>query len=414
MNTARLAIVGGVTILLSCAVVNPWVGSALLDTVRFLSREYALKQYFLWSLGIGLAWIALGIFVPKSAQQRLGGFLLLLAVISGILLADRLLLARYERKYWCYDQVMGYRPRPNAERHGSTFFKYTSEDFVARNNRYGHYDDDFPVDKAEDEFRALMLGDSIAMGYGVPPRDSVANQLERMLSRTEHPWGTIQIINAAVFGYSTAQEVEILKESLRFDPDLIFVGFCMNDITEPFIIDRSEAGGRELGSRMFKVLRNLFGHLPYETGYGRFVYQRMIGARDPDVEGPQKDSSLRWMASHERNEPRYRKNWDHTLEELAYIYQTGEKNHIPVVLLIFPHTFQLWREEYQIPQAILKKHAKQHAVDVIDYTDVFEAVIQGEGDIRTYFLDGRNHLTPKGHEVAAHRLLEYVVERNIR
>src|ERR1044072_3194763 len=101
---------------------------------------------------------------------------------------------------------------------------------LIRINSYGHHDDEFPIQKDKDEFRGIVLGDSIAMGHGVTYEETFANQLEVLLKASGSKYHSYQIINAGVQGYSTFQEYHVLERSLVFRPDFIAVEFCMNDV----------------------------------------------------------------------------------------------------------------------------------------------------------------------------------------
>ena len=46
------------------------------------------------------------------------------------------------------------------------------------------------------------------------------------------------MMNTGVHGYATFQEVAMLRESMRFQPDFVAIGFCMNDVTDPSVVKR--------------------------------------------------------------------------------------------------------------------------------------------------------------------------------
>jgi len=121
------------------------------------------------------------------------------------------------------------------------------------------------------------------------------------------------------------------------------------------------------------------------------------------------------------------------LSDLESIYTIAENNQIPVVLLIFPHTFQLIDETVQAPQRILKRHASKHNVDVLDFTQVFRDLIYDDEivayllsknmspqDITRLFQHGaaaffmdEDHYTPRGHGIVAQKIGEYLVEKKL-
>lgn len=97
-------------------------------------------------------------------------------------------------------------------------------------NSHGLRDDEIPIAKPAGETRILSLGDSFTFALGVRFEDLYVQQLERKL-RSQNPERAFQVINAGVAGYNTTQElVFLLADGLRFEPDLITVGFYWNDL----------------------------------------------------------------------------------------------------------------------------------------------------------------------------------------
>lgn len=97
-------------------------------------------------------------------------------------------------------------------------------------NSLGLRDDEFPIEKPDGEIRILCLGDSFTFALGVRFEDLYVQILEGMLAE-RHPGRRFQVINAGVAGYNTTQELVFLQaDGLRYDPDLIVVGFYWNDL----------------------------------------------------------------------------------------------------------------------------------------------------------------------------------------
>ena len=108
-------------------------------------------------------------------------------------------------------------------------------------NRHGHRGGKYPVAKPDGVVRVLGLGDSVMFGQGVGDRVPYLRGLELALAeRTpETRW---QVLNTAVPGYNTAQQVALLESrGLAFEPDLVIVGFVSNDVGLPgFLGARSD------------------------------------------------------------------------------------------------------------------------------------------------------------------------------
>jgi len=89
--------------------------------------------------------------------------------------------------------------------------------------------DDVSVDKPAGTLRILLLGDSIGAGLTLPFGERMSTLLE---ARLEASLGrTVEVLNFSVNGYKTVQEARLLETSAgRFDPDLILLAYCMNDV----------------------------------------------------------------------------------------------------------------------------------------------------------------------------------------
>ncbi|MFH1850290.1 MAG: SGNH/GDSL hydrolase family protein [archaeon] len=76
--------------------------------------------------------------------------------------------------------------------------------------------------------RIIVLGDSVVAGTGIfNLNDTIPGQLEAMLNAGGHNW---EVLNFGVIGYSTYQELELLKQKgPDYDPDIVILFFSKND-----------------------------------------------------------------------------------------------------------------------------------------------------------------------------------------
>ncbi|MBI1791539.1 MAG: SGNH/GDSL hydrolase family protein [Acidobacteria bacterium] len=107
-------------------------------------------------------------------------------------------------------------------------------------NSQGLRDHEYSHAKPSDVFRILMLGDSTALGWGVPLEQTVAKILERELNRTGAPgYRRVEVLNAGVGNYGTVQEVAHYRTYGRaFHPDLVILEYFIND-AEPVPRERT-------------------------------------------------------------------------------------------------------------------------------------------------------------------------------
>jgi lysophospholipase L1-like esterase len=79
--------------------------------------------------------------------------------------------------------------------------------------------------------RIVVLGDSVAEGLGVPVEKRFSALLEEELNRK--PGARHEVLNFARAGYSTLDEIEVLKGvALRYTPQHVVLQVCFNDVEE--------------------------------------------------------------------------------------------------------------------------------------------------------------------------------------
>jgi len=121
-------------------------------------------------------------------------------------------------------------------------YRYVPNRPGCETNSQGYRDHEHAFKKQAGVFRIVIIGDSVAEGWGVPREQAFARVAEkeasRLLSRR------VEAIILARQGYSTSQELVLLRsEAFRYDPDLIVWSYVLNDPADPvFHNENSEAG----------------------------------------------------------------------------------------------------------------------------------------------------------------------------
>jgi lysophospholipase L1-like esterase len=419
----------GTFVLLSALILNPIVGRVWRG-LWFVDYSDALLSYFVSAFVIGTMLVGLGIKVMhrKSPADE---WALVLVVIGAGVLFDRALLARFGLDVYTYDSELQYRLRPSIER-TLTYVGRPQDHLVT--NRWGFHDKEFPLEKPSGEFRALMLGDSVTMGYGVTYAETFSAQLEALLDSRDRRFTKHQIINTGVNGYNTYQERIVFDRTLKFRSDIVFLGFCMNDVTEPMVYEKRFGGAGYKPDGGLEISNPFIGWLANETGIGQAIKALARRGRQVEAEKRFEVYNVRSMAAGSLTDPKMQEAWRIVLEQLSGLYEDADRNRVQLVLLIFPYTFQLADAALRIPQQILASHAAKYHVDVIDVTDDLEnavfddpdlvAYLRGRGKtpdeilayheqkVRQYFIDG-DHFTIAGHRVVARRIFEYLRQRGV-
>ena len=85
-------------------------------------------------------------------------------------------------------------------------------------------------DKPAGTLRVLVLGDSHTLGYEVRQNATFSEIVKRQLAAKGI---AAEVLNTGVSGFSTAEELAFLEnEGLRYDPDLVVLGFFRNDFED--------------------------------------------------------------------------------------------------------------------------------------------------------------------------------------
>jgi hypothetical protein len=97
-----------------------------------------------------------------------------------------------------------------------------------RTNRLGMRSDEFDPKKPALVRRIVVLGDSIAFGWGVEQDQTFSALLEKRLNRRSGRH--FEVVNMAVSGYSTRDEVALfMRRGADLDPDLVVMEYFLND-----------------------------------------------------------------------------------------------------------------------------------------------------------------------------------------
>ncbi len=270
-------------------------------------------------------------------------------------------------------------------------------------------------------FRVLYLGDSVTFGYGLERVEDtypylVGVDLKRRLGTP------VETVNSGVGGWSPWQQhTYLLRDGLRYQPDLILVGFVLNDVTEKFSLERFGGAGaawqldRTARSRLDQWLSRSALVSVARDGFAtwRFGSDVFLGAQRYVAE------EVQWLATHARGE-RLRRAWEITFENLEKIFRVAAEREIPAALVVFPFAFQLEDPASTgEPQAMLREFAEARGVPLLDLLPIFVAA-QRRADEGTdpmtdseLFLDP-SHLSPRGSRVAAAAIAEFLLARGER
>ena len=96
-------------------------------------------------------------------------------------------------------------------------------------NSEGFRDEEFPGKKTAKTLRIVCLGDSWTFGHNANANQTYAHQLGVLLKR-DYPDADIEVLNLGMLNYTSYEGLELLqKRGLSLDPDVVLIGYGMND-----------------------------------------------------------------------------------------------------------------------------------------------------------------------------------------
>ena len=308
-----------------------------------------------------------------------------------------------------HDDRLGWRLQPGAaDRWGG---------IEVRINERGCRGPVVPYERTARDRRVLYLGDSVTFGYGIARwQDTfpfVADSL--IAARDSLP---VETVNLAVEGYSQWQQAIVMAgEGGRYQPDLVVLGFVLNDVTEMFHLVRF--GGAEEGyqmrhaatSRLDRVLSKSALVYEIQNVVREVKAKRRLGQ---DVRlGAIKQEALEVETLMRRpDQPNVRIAWDFALADLKKIDDECRARGIPLLVVVFPFAVQLSDPAgLSAPQRVITSYAQARGIPVIDLLPPLAAHAR-EHDVAltALFLD-QDHLSVEGHRIVAELLAGPIAER---
>ncbi len=275
-------------------------------------------------------------------------------------------------------------------------------------NSDGYRDDPFPPrPRGPSVRRIVLLGDSVTFGSGVRAGDRFGDRLEEYLVQTH---GELEVLNLAVNSYTFFHYLEQVRDDVRhFDPDLVLIGFCLNDIAP-----KETSGPRQA------VMPDRAGAKNY-SGY-----------RKPSwLDVAEKWSSLVWLGRELEQIPRLASRtraWDAWFERTSLAWEDAElrkqlssdmnalrseleASDTDLLVLVLPVRQDIADPaRFGLPRQRLTQMLRAQDVAFVDLHEAFARA----PDVTDHFLRGDAvHLTPSGHRLVAETLGEYFDSKRV-
>lgn len=361
-----------------------------------------------WAIG---RFVGLDRFFRNTLVEKLALSLLVVAVpLIWLELGLRPFLPNHEKTTTLFvkNERLGWTLRPGAvDRWG---------DVVVRVNERGFRGPVIPYAKPSDVARIVYLGDSVTFGYRVARwEDTYPFFLEALLEKRDSL--SIDTVNLAVEGYSQWQQAIVLAdEGDRYQPDLVVIGFVLNDVTEMFHLSRF--GGSDEG---FQLRHSYSSRWDRRLSKSALVYQVQNVVREVKAKRKLGDDlrlgAIRQQALdvetliQQPDQANVKTAWDIALADLQGIVDHCASRDVPVLVVVFPFTMQLADSAgTSPPQRVLANYAHARGIDSFDLLPPLSEHLRTTGAKPEDLFIDHDHLTVEGHRVVASLLADRIAD----
>ena len=319
-------------------------------------------------------------------------------------------LARQPQLAYLYDPELRYVQAPAQQG--------WIDDGLVTVNSLGFRGPEVTLPKPPRRFRLAVIGDSLTLGWGVHDRETYAARLEQALRR-RHPAGELDVINLGVGGYNTRQAVGFLARHVAtLRPDLVLLGFYLNDLPDALDDDPSVAGTR-IAARNPRPGQLLYLN-PMPSGWferqlrkSRAIYVAGRAYRRLRNQGEWGEAGfameLDLLAG--KSSARLDRAWRHVAVEFERLRALAQSEGFVVGIVLLPPREQVTGQSTgRAYQQRIRELAEPLGFHVIDPLPAMSAAGSGRELFIPY---DRNHPSAEGHRLIADAIFRYIEEKTL-
>jgi lysophospholipase L1-like esterase len=373
---------------------------------------FHVQPWFLAAVFLGMTALSTGYLftAPVSRREALAR----VGLLAGSL-AAAFLIAEVTVRVW--DPPLS-RPRVGSYMRHSTEYGWVNRAkeegwhvdllYHIRINRFGQRGPDYPMKKPAGVFRILGLGDSFTFGWGVAEEKIYLRLLERRLREAGN---NVEVINAAVPAWHSLQSLEyLLREGVRFQPDLVVASFFVDDVRlmtlEQLLTGEIATEMRNEEAEVRRLRKNkaarsirLYNLL---TNYVKLRHAvRTYRKRNP-------------YPTFESEREALPRNFDQDPANIAGLEKlfvqwvdARTRTGIPMLILFIPAGGSIHAPDYQGEVRLLRQVTKAKGFPFLDALSLFER----HPAPRTLYLHPQDgHMSAAGHAVVGEALTKMVLE----
>jgi lysophospholipase L1-like esterase len=267
-------------------------------------------------------------------------------------------------------------------------------------NSYGMRDREFNVRKPPGVYRILVLGDSVAFGWGVSAQETFSKQLEKSLNEKKLSALHFEVLNTGTRGYNTYQELQLLKETgLVFQPDAVALAYVNND-AEPL---EKQVG---LIDPRYEWLIRAKDFIKEHSYLYAFFRKNLEVARHKVT--PEKFSET-YVDQFNPDNPGWKASYD-SLKEIQHLSQERHFHFLLAVCPVLDHLLpgETYQKQYQKIHDQILRAAEEIGIDTLDLL----AELRGQDPEKLKVMTNDSfHPSPYGHRLIAEAIERYL-EKN--
>jgi lysophospholipase L1-like esterase len=268
-----------------------------------------------------------------------------------------------------------------------------------------------------DGFRTIVVGDSITFGNKLPVEDTYPSQMHEFLNVSNLKY---EVLNFGVAGYDTLQEVALLEEkAIDYYPDLVIVGFCLNDISVvspnlEYALSKRKSRPRWIYNfRTFELVVEVMDRMNTSEWMENMNSSEVFQAEykdNIDTIGANEIQLRKLMASVPGDRAWYAD--DYRVGRLRHAFRRlsdlAADRQFSVVVVVFPGLDpKIGEAPLSVILDIVSMEAARAGFDVVELVDEYLEVGMENLTIESRDL---THPNNKGHEIAARKLVDYIHE----
>jgi hypothetical protein len=295
------------------------------------------------------------------------------------------------------------------------------KDMQVEMNAEGFYDMPREKEKPSGVCRHLFLGDSFTIGYGTPRNDRFTDMIRQYLPKHH------EVMNMGMWGYSTDQQLLVLKEKgLAYHPDIVILCMFVDDLYCNNLYSVNDGLYLKPRFRRTETEALTLCNVPINNNHTRSSLFNMVVSRYYTIQNRltvgSNFHSKGWFAIFDRaylaQDAYYL-----SLHLLTEIYTLAESNGARFLLVVIPWKDQLRadqiyaagngyagippdRLDLTLPQKIVRRFCKEMEIPMLDLLDIYKKASKTE----KLFFEKDLHWTQAGHRLAAVSIFDRLKE----